>query len=174
MAVTDNIPKFNLEDLGIREETGGGLRIGDNGSWSTGDMFSVDGYLLKFTTFERSLDALEGMIKGKASASESNGEITVTSEKKEDSFGSDGTIKTKQFICPECGKKVDKLLKNGYCSKGCHTKAKLARAQASVSSAGEKSLEVLGQIQEKLRLLDAVLNLITELPELIREKVRLP
>ena len=120
----------NLEDLGIREETGGGLRIGDNGSWSTGEMFSVDDYLLRFTTFDRSMGALEQMIRGSgtSNSSESKEEITVTSKVKEDGFGSDGTLKTKKFTCPECGKKVDKLLKNGYCSKGCHTKAKLAAA----------------------------------------------
>ena len=33
---------------------------------------------------------------------------------------------------------------------------------------------MLAQIQDKLRLLDAVLNLITELPELIRDKAKLP
>ena len=121
---------FKLEDLGIREETGGGLRIGDNGSWSTGEMFSVDDYLLRFATFDRSMGALEQMIRGggTSNASESKEEITVTSKVKEDVFGSDGTLKTKKFTCPECGKKVDKLLKNGYCSKGCHTKAKLAAA----------------------------------------------
>ena len=120
----------NLEDLGIREETGGGLRIGDNGSWSTGEMFSVDDYLLRFTTFDRSMGALEQMIRGSgtSNSSESKEEITVTSKVKEDGFGSDGTLKTKKFTCPECGKRVDKLLKNGYCSKGCHTKAKLAAA----------------------------------------------
>ena len=120
----------NLEDLGIREETGGGLRIGDNGSWSTGEMFSVDDYLLRFTTFDRSMSALEQMIRGggTSNSSESKEEITVTSKVKEDGFGSDGTLKTKKFTCPECGKRVDKLLKNGYCSKGCHTKAKLAAA----------------------------------------------
>lgn len=128
MALTKKYP-FNLEDLGIREETGGGLRIGDNGSWSTGDMFSADNYLLRFTTFERSMGALEQMIKGGTSkSSESRDEISVTSKVKEDGFGSDGTLKTKKFTCPECGKRVDKLLKNGYCSKGCHTKAKLAAA----------------------------------------------
>ena len=120
----------NLEDLGIREETGGGLRISDNGSWSTGEMFSVDDYLLRFTTFDRSMGALEQMIRGSgtSNSSESKEEITVTSKVKEDGFGSDGTLKTKKFTCPECGEKVDKLLKNGYCSKGCHTKAKLAAA----------------------------------------------
>ena len=166
---------FNLEDLGIREETGGGLRISDKG-WQTGEMFSVDDYLLRFTTFDRSMGALEQMIRGggTSNSSESKEEITVISKVKEDGFGSDGTLKTKKFTCPECGKRVDKLLKNGYCSKGCHTKAKLAAAQKSVSNAGEKSLEVLAQIQDKLRLLDAVLNLITELPELIRDKAKLP
>ena len=121
---------FKLEDLGIREETGSGLRIGDNGSWSTGEMFSVDDYLLRFTTFDRSMGALEQMIRGggTSNSSESKEEITVISKVKEDGFGSDGTLKTKKFTCPECGKRVDKLLKNGYCSKGCHTKAKLAAA----------------------------------------------
>ena len=121
---------FNLEDLGIREETGSGLRISDNGSWSTGEMFSVDDYLLRFTTFDRSMSALEQMIRGggTSNSSESKEEITVISKVREDGFGSDGTLKTKKFICPECGKRVDKLLKNGYCSKGCHTKAKLAAA----------------------------------------------
>ena len=57
MALTKKYP-FNLEDLGIREETGGGLRISDKG-WSTGEMFSVDDYLLRFTTFDRSMGALE-------------------------------------------------------------------------------------------------------------------
>ena len=65
---------------------------------------------------------------GTSNSSESKEEITVISKVKEDGFGSDGTLKTKKFICPECGKRVDKLLKNGYCSKGCHTKAKLAAA----------------------------------------------
>ena len=54
---------FKLEDLGIREETGGGLRISDKG-WSTGEMFSVDDYLLSFTTFDRSMSDLEQMIRG--------------------------------------------------------------------------------------------------------------
>ena len=93
-------------------------------------MFSVDDYLLRFTTFDRSMGALEQMIRGggTSNSSESKEEITVISKVKEDGFGSDGTLKTKKFTCPECGKRVDKLLKNGYCSKGCHTKAKLAAA----------------------------------------------
>ena len=165
---------FNLEDLGVLEETGGGFKINESGQWTAEQMESSNAYLRRFSKFERSMSAMEQMIRGKSKSQESNGELKVTSDVKEDSFGTDGTIKTKQFVCPECGKKVDKLLKNGYCSKACHTKAKLAAAQKSLSNAGEKSLEILEQIRDKLKLLDAILNLITELPELIRDKAKLP
>ena len=166
--------KFDLESIGIVEETAGGMKIGEDGRWSSEEMFSADSYLERFSKFERSFTAIQDMIRGKAKVSESSDGIQAVSEEKEDSFGPDGTIQTKKFTCPECGKRVDKLLKNGYCSKACHLKAKVARAQSSVSAAGQKALDLLGMIQDKLRMLDALLNLITELPELIHDSAKLP
>ena len=66
------------------------------------------------------------------------------------------------------------MLKNGYCSKGCAAKAKAAKAQAKVVGAMESTLDVITQIKTKLALLDAVLNVLTELPEIIRIKAKLP
>lgn len=161
-------------DFGIVSESAAGVYVNENGTWSQGDVFDTDAYLKKFTTFERSIGALSDMVKGKAAATESDGQLQVVAEVKEDSFGSDGTIQTKLFTCPECGKRVKALNKNGYCSKGCAAKAKAARVQSGITNAGNKTLEIIDQIQQKLALLDAVLNLLTELPELIKMKAKLP
>lgn len=83
-------------------------------------------------------------------------------------------MKTKDFVCPECGRKVKQLLKNGYCSKACATKAHAAKAQEKVVGAMEGTLDVIQQIKTKLALLDAVLNVLSELPEIIRMKAKLP
>ena len=64
--------------------------------------------------------------------------------------------------------------KNGYCSKACAAKARAAKAQASVSAAGEKTLETIAMVKEKLAMLDAALNLLNALPDISKMKAKLP
>lgn len=71
-----------------------------------------------------------------------------------------GTLRTKQYRCPQCGKMVDKLLKNGYCSQKCAVSARAEKAQASVSAAGEKTLAIIDEVKKKLEILDMALNIL--------------
>jgi hypothetical protein len=43
-----------------------------------------------------------------------------------------------------------------------------------VSAAGEKTLDTIRQVKEKLEMLDVALNLITALPDIIKQKAKLP
>ena len=159
-----------------REEEIGGVKINEQtGEMTQTEMESADNNILRVTKFFKSTDALWDMVKGEnPTVEEEDGMLTAVSKENEGGFGPDGTMKTRMFICPECGKKVRQLLKNGYCSKGCAAKAKAAKAQAKVVGAMESTLDVITQIKTKLALLDAVLNVLTELPEIIRIKAKLP
>ena len=63
---------------------------------------------------------------------------------------------------------------NGYCSKTCGVKARLSKAASMTTNAGEKTLEIISMIQEKLQLLDLALDILSSLPDIIKAKVRLP
>lgn len=63
---------------------------------------------------------------------------------------------------------------NGYCSKACGVKARLSKAVSTMTNAGEKTLEIIRMIQEKLQLLDLALDILSSLPDIIKAKVRLP
>lgn len=89
-------------------------------------------------------------------------------------FGADGTIVTEQVECPVCHRKVDQLLPNGFCSKTCSVKYKATRMKSKMTASGEKTLETIEKVKGVLALLDMALNFITELPELIKGKARLP
>ena len=159
-----------------REEEIGGIKIDENtGEYTQTEMESADKNILRVVKFFKSSDALWDMVKGaNPTVEEGDGVLTAVTQQNESGFGPDGTLKTKMFICPECGKKVEQLLKNGYCSKACAAKARAAKAQAKVVGAMEGTLAVIEQIKTKLALLDAVLNVLSELPEIIRMKAKLP
>ena len=159
-----------------REEEIGGIKIDEQtGERTQTEMESADKNILRVVKFFKSSDALWDMVKGaNPTVSEGDDVLTAVSPENESGFGPDGTLKTKMFVCPECGKKVEQLLKNGYCSKSCAAKARAAKAQAKVVGAMEGTLDVIQQIKTKLALLDAVLNVLTELPEIIRMKAKLP
>lgn len=63
---------------------------------------------------------------------------------------------------------------NGYCSKACGVKARLSKAASTMTNAGEKTLEIIRMIQEKLQLLDLALDILSSLPDIIKAKVTLP
>ena len=47
---------------------------------------------------------------------ENDGEMTVSQDDSDGGFDSNGILKEKLYTCPECGKRVKQLKKNGYCS----------------------------------------------------------
>ena len=63
---------------------------------------------------------------------------------------------------------VDKLLKNGYCSQKCAISARAEKAQASVSAAGEKTLEIIDEV--KKRFIDELLTPFQSKLEEIRQQ----
>lgn len=167
---TDNLAFF--QDDSILTEEAFGLKIGDDGLWKSKETEDPEEYLKKFAEYEQSVLAFSRIIS-KGKIEEKDGSSTAVSENLS-SVGEDGTVVTKKFVCPNCGKLVDQLLQNGYCSKSCATKARLTRQKAKVSAAGEKTLDLIDKIRDKLKLLDMAINLISELPELIKGRVRLP
>ena len=107
-----------------REEEIGGIKIDEQtGERTQTEMESADKNILRVVKFFKSSDALWDMVKGaNPTVSEGDDVLTAVSPENESGFGPDGTLKTKMFVCPECGKKVEQLLKNGYCSKSCAAK----------------------------------------------------
>ena len=174
MANTDDL--YIFRDDAIMYETVGGVSIDQqSGEWSFHEFESTDKFLKDFGQYEGAVEAFGNMVrKNKATVSETEGQVSVTEDDSDAGFDETGTIKTKQFTCPQCGKKVDQLNKNGYCSKACAAKARAVRAQASVSAAGEKTLETIAMVKEKLAMLDAALNLLNALPDIIKMKAKLP
>lgn len=167
---TDNLAFF--QDDSILTEEAFGLKIEEDGMWKSQETEDPEEYMRKFAEYEQSIYAFSRIIN-KGKIEEKDGSSTAISENTS-SVGEDGTVVTKKFRCPNCGKMVDQLLQNGYCSKSCATKARLTRQKAKVSAAGEKTLELIDKIRDKLKLLDMAINLITELPELIKGKMKLP
>ena len=124
-----DVPSF-ASKLIEREEEIGGVKIdASTGNYTSAEMESADKNILRVVKFFKSSDALWDMVKGEnPNVEETDDTLTVVSQQNETRFGPDGTLRTKDFICPECGRKVKQLLKNGYCSKSCAAKARAAKA----------------------------------------------
>lgn len=167
--------QFFSED-GIITEEAFGLKIDNKtGQWNAEQFENPTEYLKRFAQFEDSVYMLNRCVfKNGIKFEMHDGAFTLSSTENESSFDKTGTIPTKKQKCPYCGKYVDQLLKNGYCSKTCATKYRAEKARDKVSKKAEKTLATIRLIQEKLNMMDAALNLITGLPEFIRGKVILP
>ena len=171
---TTNTDDFFSDENIMTEEVYGAKVDEASGTWSQSEFKGTNDYLTRLAKFQQSVDTLQRMSSGDVNVSETGSELVANGGQENPDFGKDGVIPTRLYECPECGKKVEMLLKNGYCSKTCAARAKTAKAQQKVTAAGQKTLDVLNQIKQKLALLDAALNILTELPDLIRDKVRLP
>jgi len=107
MANTDDLYIFH--DDAIMYETVGGVSIDQqSGDWSFHEFTSTDNFLRDFGQYESAVEAFGNMVrKNKATVSETNGQVSVTENDSEGGFDETGTIKTKKYTCPQCGKKVD-------------------------------------------------------------------
>lgn len=157
-------------------ETISGMNVDETtGELSQGEMFDAEKYMTDFAKFEDLSLCFVNMARSKVmKVIEKDGQLTADSGEKASKFDADGTIAPRRFTCPYCGKKVDMLLKNGYCSKECATKARLEKARTKVSGAMEKTLDVLEKVKNVLGMLDGAVNILSQLPEFIRMKARLP
>lgn len=171
---------INISDLqifkeeNIKHEQGGGLRIQSDGSYIESDMESVDNFFLKFAKFKLSLSNLIQLSADPSKADFSADLNFKTASVRKPLFDENGKMVQNPVICPQCGKVVKQLQKNGYCSKACATLAKTKQATAKLSSTGERTLEKIRMIQRVLDLVDMCLDVITIFPELIVEHLRLP
>lgn len=166
-----NIKFFKDESI-ITEEAYGIKIDQSSGAWSKGQFEDTKEYMKKFQKFEQSVQLVGTMINGDTKV-----EMTpdgISGSVMGFKFGKTGTIPTGQFECPQCHKKVDMLLKNGYCSKTCAVRAKATEKKAKLNAAGQKTLDLINKVQGYLKLMDLVLNLITDLPDLIKGKLKLP
>ena len=95
-----------------REEEIGGVKINEQtGEMTQTEMESADNNILRVTKFFKSTDALWDMVKGEnPTVEEGDGMLTAVSKENEGGFGPDGTMKTRMFICPECGKMFEKAI----------------------------------------------------------------
>jgi hypothetical protein len=107
-----NIKFFKDESI-ITEEAYGIKIDQSSGAWSKGQFEDTKEYMKKFQKFEQSVQLVGTMINGDTKV-----EMTpdgISGSAMGFKFGKTGTIPTGQFECPQCHKKVDMLLKNGYC-----------------------------------------------------------
>ena len=114
-----------LDDSILYEQVGG-VRIDEtSGDWSFHEFKNADAFLKDFGKYEDSVEALQGIVmSNNVSISSQAGEQTAIIDNSQGGYDSTGTLKTKKFCCPQCGKMVDKLLKNGYCSQACAVSAR--------------------------------------------------
>ena len=112
---TDNLAFF--QDDSILTEEAFGLKIEEDAMWKSQETEDPEEYMKKFAEYEQSIYAFSRIIN-KGKIEEKEGSSTAISENTS-SVGEDGTVVTKKFRCPNCGKMVDQLLQNGYCSKSC-------------------------------------------------------
>ena len=132
-----------FDDTIVTEEVSGATVDEKSGEFNVDEMFDVQGYMKKFIRFDKGVEWFTSMVRTGGKVEENGETLTAVQEKNNSTFGPDGTIKAREFTCPYCGKKVDMLLKNGYCSKMCASKAKAEKLQNKVSGAMENTLEVL-------------------------------
>lgn len=165
--------KFFADESIVTEEAYG-LNIDQNtGDWMQGEFQDASEYLKKFAAFEQSVQMFS-QIACSSDTTVMNTGTQMTATVRSKYFSRTGQIETGQYECPICHKKVDQLLKNGYCSTSCASKAHLAIAKAKLTSSAQHTLDIIKQVEDKMNMLDMLLNLVTELPELIRGKARLP
>lgn len=171
---TDTSPSnlaFFQDDSILTEEVMG-LKVDESGIWKQDAIQNPEQYLKQFASFEQSVATFKRLIhKGKIE--EKDGSTTAVTDNIS-SVGPDGTVVTKKQVCPYCGKEVDQLLQNGYCSKSCATKARLERQKSKISAAGQKTLDIIKKIRDKLKMLDMGINLLSDLPDMIKGKAQLP
>ena len=165
--------KFFADESIVTEEAYG-LNIDQNtGDWMQGEFQNANEYLKKFAAFEQSVQMFSQIAySGDTTVMNTGTQMTATVRSKY--FSRTGQIETGQYECPVCHKKVDQLLKNGYCSTSCASKAHLTIAKAKLTSSAYHTLDIIKQVESKMNMLDMLLNLVTELPELIRGKAKLP
>lgn len=170
----------NINDLyifkeeNIKNEQAGGMLIQSDGTYRESEMESVDNFFLKFAKFKFSLDNLMLLLSDPSKANFDADMNYKTASIKKPLFDENGKIVVNPFFCPQCGKAVKQLQKNGYCSKTCATIAKSKKAAAKLSSTGERTLEKIRMIQRVLDLVDMCIDVITIFPELIVEHLKLP
>lgn len=137
-------------------------------------MESVDVFLEKFAKFLNSVSIVGALLQNPDKVDINIFQNMKTAQADKPLFDENGKIILNPPVCPQCGKKVKQLQKNGYCSKACATIAKSKRAASKLSETGEKTLERIEQLQRILDIADMVLDLVTTLPELIVANSKLP
>lgn len=163
-----------LDDSNIVKEEVVGLTIHDDGTWSkSSDEFDSKTTIVKVVALKGTVLNLKKLITGDTKIAEI-GNSMIAEQDNTQSFDENGTIPNIKFKCPQCGKEVEKLLKNGYCSSTCAMRARAAKAQKKVSDSGEKVLAIIEKIKGFLKLLDLALNVVTLIPDILREATRLP
>ena len=81
----------------------------------------------------------------------------------------------KKKVCPVCGKEVDIIAPNGYCSVKCFASDFLSRITLNSKSGYSDEVETLiNKIQDILNLLSITLNTIAKLPDLLANIPRIP
>lgn len=163
-----------FQDQYIKEEQGGGIEIQGDGTYKEKEMESVDNFLSKFAKFQNSVNIVGALLQNPDKVDVQIFENAKTAKADKPLFDDNGKIILNPPVCPQCGKKVKQLQKNGYCSKTCATIAKTKKSAAKWSERGEQTLERIQQLQRILDIADMVLDLVTTLPEMIVACSKLP
>ena len=166
---------FFKEDNYMYEEAMG-IHVNSDGSWSEGQEPDAEEVIKKFNTLELSIANLKVLIDKKdlKIVTDSSNSVITAEVSGTQSFNPDGKVPVTMMECPYCHKKVEKILSNGYCSKTCAMRAKAEKAQKKINAAGEKTLEIIAQVQSMLKLLDMALNVLTLIPEILKDIAKLP
>lgn len=163
-----------FKEENLKQEQGGGIKIQDDGTYTTQELESVDGFLLKFAKFQKSVNLLASIMQNPDKVDINIFGNSKTAAADKPLFDENGHIILDPPVCPQCGKKVKQLQKNGYCSKACALIAQSKKMTSKLSSTGERTLEKIQQLQRCLDIADMVLDLVTALPELIVMNSKLP
>lgn len=168
----ESIPLLSEENI-VHEEVLG-LKIASDGVWSQSDtQLDSQAFMQKVMSLRMATLNLRRLVTGDTTVTESGNNI-IAEQDKTQSFGPDGIIPDIKFKCPECGKEVERLLKNGYCSASCAVSARVKALASSTSNAAKKVNDILMKVKSMLSLLDLALNVITLVPEILRDSVKLP